>query len=318
MRRLTQDGASGFCGSEAPDRAADALPEGLLSTPTHGQGDYWDGVGAAWTATQPQRLWREFTDRHQLTLVHRWLGRAVEVGGGPQKTLLKTDLFDEVAGSGVVAGLVTAGLRVTAVDVSPTIVAEAVARNPGIEAVVADVRTLPFKDAMFDAVFSGSTLDHFESEADINASLVELRRVLRTGGRLIVTMDNPVNPLIRLRNGPLLSLLRRIGVVPYQVGVTLGPRALEVAVREAGFDLVDVTAVMHCPRVIAVAVARVIERLPRACGDAFVRCLDACELLESLPTRWLTGHYVALCAIAREADVSPARRSMQRGRAGYA
>lgn len=309
MSRWTQESASLFCGSGDAQSAEDPLPQGPLSTPPHGMGDYWDGVGAAWTAKQPQRLWRRFTDHHQLTLVHRLLDRAVEVSAGPRKTLLKTDLFDEVAGIGIVAGLVRAGLRVMAVDVSPIIVAEAVARNPDMEAVVADVRALPFKHAMFDVVFSGSTLDHFESEADINASLVELRRVMRTGGRLILTMDNPVNPLIRLRNGPLLSLLSRIGIVPYQLGVTLGPRALEVAVRKAGFDLVDVTAVLHCPRVIAVAVARVIERLPGACHGAFVRCLNACELLESLPTRWLTGHYIAVCAIAREVEASPAHRS---------
>lgn len=268
---------------------------------------YWDEVGTTWAATRPHRLWREFTDRHQLTILDRWLGRGAEGGVASldpvpgDATLLKTDLFDEVAGRGLAADLLAAGLRVTAIDLSPAIVAEAAARNPGIEAVVADVRALPFPDGTFDVVFSGSTLDHFESTADIEAALVELRRVLRPGGRLILTMDNPANPLIFLRNGPLRRILRRIGVVPYQVGATLGPRALAKALRGAGFGVVEATAVMHCPRVIAVAVAGYVARLPRPWQTVFLRCLAACEVLERLPTRWLTGHYIAIRAVARTA-----------------
>jgi SAM-dependent methyltransferase len=268
---------------------------------------YWDEVGTAWTATRPHRLWREFTDRHQFTILDRWLGRGAAGGVGSldqapgNSTLLKTDLFDEVAGRGLAADLLAAGLRVTAIDISSVIVAEAAARNPGIDASVADVRALPFPEGTFDVVFSGSTLDHFESAADIDAALVELRRVLRPGGRLILTMDNPANPLIFLRNGPLTRMLRRIGVVPYQVGVTLGPRALAKAVRGAGFAVVETTAVMHCPRVIAVAVAGYVARLPPPWQNAFLRCLAACDVLERLPTRWLTGHYIAIRAVVRTA-----------------
>jgi SAM-dependent methyltransferase len=297
----------------AADRAADTPPAGILPSPLPRVDDSWDGVGAAWSSARPQRLWRDFTDQHQLTLVRRWLDRGGEGGAGPHDpgaaatTVLKTDLFDEVAGRGLVAALTAAGLRVTAVDVSPGIVAEATSRNPGLEAIAADVRTLPFPEGAFDAVFSGSTLDHFESTADIEAALVELQRVLRPGGRMVLTLDNPANPLIWLRNGPLLALLRRIGVVPYQVGVTLGPRALTAAVRRAGFDVVEATAVMHCPRVLAVAMARLVEGLPQACRDAFFRSLAACEWLERLPTRWLTGHYTAICA-----DVTAPHRADER------
>lgn len=270
---------------------------------------YWDEVGTAWTANRAHCLWREYADRHQLTTLGRWIGRRAEQGVGScdpvpvDAMLLKTDLFDEVAGSGLAAALLAAGLRVTAIDISPAIVAEAAGRHPAIDAIVADVRRLPFPDGTFDVVFSGSTLDHFESTAEIDAALVELRRVLRPGGRLILTMDNPANPLIFLRNGPLKQMLYRIGVVPYQVGVTLGPRPLVEAVRGAGFGIVETTAVMHCPRVIAVAVARIVAEMPLSCRSVFLRLLAACEILERLPTRWLTGHYIAVCAVARAAGV---------------
>jgi SAM-dependent methyltransferase len=274
-------------------------------------GGYWDNVAEAWRRAGRQRLWREFSDRHQAALVTRWIGSLSEGERSPSQpapslSLVKTDLFDEVAGRGIVHRLLASGIRVTGIDISPVIIAEAAAGNPGLEAVVADVRSLPFADASFDVVFSGSTLDHFESAADIQAALCELGRVLRPRGTLILTLDNPANPLIWLRNGPLLGLFRRIGIVPYQVGATLGPRALERAVQAAGLDVVETTAVMHCPRAIAVAVAGPMERLSRAWQESFLRHLQTWERLERWPTRWLTGHYVAIHAVApRDRGVKP-------------
>lgn len=271
---------------------------------TTGQQDYWDSVGSDWQRRQPHSLWREFTDRQQIGLLTRWASGWIEERRRPD--LLKTDLFDEVASEGIVPWLLASGANVTGIDVSPAIVAEAVARNPCLEAVVADVRSLPFSEASFDVVFSGSTLDHFESAADIQTALGELRRVLRPGGTLILTLDNPANPLIWLRNGPLLGLLRRIGIVPYQVGATLGPRALERAALAAGLDVVETTAVMHCPRAIAVAMSGPAGRMRRSWWEAFIRQCQAWERLESWPTRWLTGHYVAVHAVApRGCGVKP-------------
>ena len=256
---------------------------------------YWESVAEAWRIAGRQRLWREFTDRQQIALLTRW--SSGWDGGGRRPDLLKTDLFDEVASRGIAPWLLASGSHVTGIDVAPAIVAEAVALNPGLEAVVADVRSLPFAEASFDVVFSGSTLDHFESAADIQTALGELRRVLRPGGTLILTLDNPVNPIIWLRNGPLLGLLRHIGIVPYQVGATLGPRSLQRAVQAAGLDVVETTAVMHCPRAIAVALAGLMEGLSRSWQESFLRHIQTWERLERWPTRWLTGHYVAVHAI---------------------
>jgi SAM-dependent methyltransferase len=265
---------------------------------------YWDDVAKLWRRAGRQRLWREFSDRYQAALVTGWIDSPSEAkrsasSPSPSLSLLKTDLFDEVAGRGVVHSLLASGILVTGIDVGPGIVAEAAARNAGLKAVVADVRSLPFTEASFDVVFSGSTLDHFESVADIQTALGELRRVLRPGGTLIVTLDNPANPLIWLRNGPLLGLLRRVGIVPYQVGATLGPRSLKRAVQAAGLDVVEATAVMHCPRVIAVALAGLMERLSQSWQESFLRHLQAWERLARWPTRWLTGHYVAVLAVKR-------------------
>src|SRR5204863_8026948 len=63
-----------------------------------------------------------------------------------------------------------------------------------------DVRALPFADGSFDVVVSTSTLDHFQARADIDTALRELHRVLASDGLAVVTLDNPWNPLVALRN----------------------------------------------------------------------------------------------------------------------
>jgi len=85
--------------------------------------------------------------------------------------------------------LTEGGFRVTGLDRSETLLAEARRRRGDAEwpqLVQADYREVPFEDASFDAVFNlFSSLGYLEREADVGV-LRELRRVLRPGGSLIV------------------------------------------------------------------------------------------------------------------------------------
>ena len=266
---------------------------------------YWDDVGLEWTNKQPDRLWREYTDRLQIALLDRWLEGSVGQTGDAPLTALKTDLFDEVAGRGIVRHLTDRGYHTTGIDIAPVVVAEALRRNPGLLACCADVRDLPFADASFNVVFSGSTLDHFATVADIAQAVKELVRVLRPSGRLLLTLDNPLNPLVSLRNGPLLRLFRRSGIVPYQVGATLGPRQLASLVRSCGLEVRQTTAILHCPRVLAVWRARAIEGGESAVRERFLESLSRWERLEQWRSRFVSGHFIAILAINQEAN-SPA------------
>jgi len=69
--------------------------------------------------------------------------------------------------------------------------AKKVAQQLGIEAhyLVADGRRLPFPDVVFEQVFSYSTLQHL-SKANTRATLLEVRRVLRPGGKCLIQMPN--------------------------------------------------------------------------------------------------------------------------------
>ena len=248
----------------------------------------WERAAAA--LEEPHhRLWREHSDAVNLRLIERWLA----AGGG---RALKTDLFDEAVGCGLYAGARARFPRLLGMDLSAAVVRRARHGTPGLAGAAADVRRLPFADGVFDAVVSISTLDHFESTAEIATSLREIRRALRPGGRLLLTLDNPANPKIRLRNALPWSLLRRTGMVPYFVGKSVGLRRLERELANAGFMVLEIGAIMHCPRVLAVAVSRL-----RAFGRptarlAFLGALQRFESLERWPTRFLTAHFTAVLA----------------------
>jgi SAM-dependent methyltransferase len=61
------------------------------------------------------------------------------------------------------------------------------AREPRLELQVADGRSLPFEDASFDHAYSVSVLEHIPEPGDEEA-LRELARVVKPGGRVVVTL----------------------------------------------------------------------------------------------------------------------------------
>ncbi|MGZ4359110.1 MAG: methyltransferase domain-containing protein [Gaiellaceae bacterium] len=255
---------------------------------------YWDSVAESWSPGPGAAAVRRYSDAVAARLLERWLPDGIEA-------LLKTDAFDEVAGEGLLETLAQRAGHVTLVDRSAQLIARVRERHPGVDAKVADVRALPFADASFDAVVSLSTLDHFDSHPQIERALAELARVTRPRGTLIVTLDNRMNPLVALRNLLPARLLRAIHLVPYQVGATLGPRALQAAVARSGFEIDETAATMHVPRLLVRALRW------RALGS-----LLACERLDRWPTGGLTGQFAAVRAHRSADRESSAAQSRER------
>ena len=84
------------------------------------------------------------------------------------------------------------GIRVTAVDQLEREIEtwQALAGDvPGLDLLVADGRALPFEDGSFDHAYSISVLEHIEEPGDAEA-LAELTRVVRPGGRVLVTLPH--------------------------------------------------------------------------------------------------------------------------------
>lgn len=237
--------------------------------------------------------WRRHRDR----LFWRWL--EPRCGEGPGR-VLKTDLYDEAVSVGFLEALRGAGWSEVGLDLSPLVARSAARRSGCTRCLVTTVLDLPIRDGGVDLILSLSTLDHFESLSELERALAELRRVLPAGGRLLLTLDNLDNPLVRLRNALPARLLRSVGLVPYQVGLTLGRRELITAAHRAGFEIESAGWVLHCPRAVMVALCRLSRRYLGGRGD---RVLGAAirwfEALARLPTRRWTGYYTAVEAVAR-------------------
>jgi len=252
---------------------------------------YWAAIGERWAGTSQGLLWRRHCDAVSARLVERWLPRSTTA------RLLKTDLFDEALTHGLESQLRDRAELVVGLDLSPAVAKEAAVRCPTLRCLRADVRRLPFADASFDVVVSLSTLDHFESEEELVLSLSELSRVMQASGLLLLTMDNPGNPMVALRNFLPFAWLNRLGVVPYFVGATAGPHKLETLLKAADFVVMDTTSVLHCLRVLAVPACRLIEwGALRSLQKGLLRLLLATERFARLPTHPLTGHYLAVLA----------------------
>lgn len=241
-----------------------------------------------------QGLWRYYCDELYRQLLAGWLG---EVDSKPPlRRSLKTDLFDEVMGPGLVGALAARGGEVHAIDVSAEVVGQAARVHAQGRFLMADVRRLPYADGTFCLVLSNSTLDHFREHADIVVALGELRRILRPGGRLLVTFDNMSNPWLALRNALPFAWLHWMGVVPYYVGASVTAEGLWKLLAQAGFTMERRGTLVHVPRIVAVPVSGWVERrYPRMAG----RWLDVMfgfERLRQWPSQWWSGHYVAALA----------------------
>jgi len=124
----------------------------------------------------------------------------------PGSAVLKFDLYNEATGTQELARWLAAeGGRVTGVDISP--VAAHLARGrlrperPGATGLVAgDIRRLPFRDGVFDLVFSFGTIEHVR---EVREAVREAVRVLKANGRIVLFVNN----LYNLFAAPLWNLL---------------------------------------------------------------------------------------------------------------
>ncbi|WP_426492066.1 class I SAM-dependent methyltransferase [Hymenobacter sp. 102] len=109
-----------------------------------------------------------------------------------QARLVSQRVLDVPAGNGDTARLLLElGAQVTAADLYPEFF-----RVPAIECVKANLnRALPFADASFDMVICQEGIEHMPNQLHL---FQELNRVLRPGGRAIITTPNYSNLRTRL------------------------------------------------------------------------------------------------------------------------
>jgi ubiquinone biosynthesis O-methyltransferase len=128
------------------------------------------------------------------TLLQQWHVDALSLAGDPKGR----DVLEVGCGAGDFSiHLARAGANVIGTDFSPKAVelaaAKAVAQNSAARFRVADAQQLPFADATFDLILSCECLEHVP---DPGRALAEMFRVLRPGGRLVLTTENYSNGML--------------------------------------------------------------------------------------------------------------------------
>lgn len=132
-------------------------------------------------------------------------------------------ILDVGCGAGVtVVALAQAGYTASGVDIAPRMIelAQQWARHEGARCDfnVASARHLPYADEQFDVVFALGLLSNIR---DDDVALAEMRRVLRPGGTLLVTVAN-------------LVALDMLVALPRSMPIMLNGTALRAPVRRIG------------------------------------------------------------------------------------
>lgn len=155
----------------------------------------WREAGAAWGRRAAE--WAYLMEPYARPANDR-LFDELGVGSGVR-------LLDVACGSGYACSVAAQrGATVSGLDAAPNLIHIAQARTPEAEFVVGDMFELPYPDGCFDVVTSFNGI-----WAGCEAALVEVRRVLRPGGRFGMTFwGSP----------------KRLGLLPYFVTVaTMSP-----------------------------------------------------------------------------------------------
>lgn len=272
------------------------MPEGFAS-PAFDR-ERWAEALVRVSSGPPFATWRAYMSR-----IYEDLAR---YGTG---TVLKTDLFEEALGpQNPMARLPRGSFGMDGcLDIVRAARRQVHTEGRPCRLFVGDLRQVPLRSGSVEHILSGSSLDHFADRRDLDASLAELARILAPGGVLAITLDNPQNPLIWLRNRLSHRIRRRTRLTPFFVGATYGHRRLRGRLEAAGLTILAETAVVHAPRIAALWLTRVIEASPwPGLSRPLASALRASDALARLPTRFLTGHYVALHA-AKPGSADPPR-----------
>ncbi|MGK2950168.1 MAG: class I SAM-dependent methyltransferase [Acidimicrobiales bacterium] len=134
----------------------------------------------------------EYDDALPPHVVEHYLAKRVRylVGRCPQGRVL-----DVGCGTGALAHrLQGEGLRVAGLDASAGMLEVMGRAAPGVGRVRGHGGRLPFDDGTFDLTLTVAALHHVAEPAAVQATLIEMVRVLRPGGQAVVWDHNPRNP----------------------------------------------------------------------------------------------------------------------------
>lgn len=243
--------------------------------------NFWDEIASSYSPSAVKSPFRDYGEANFFTLTDRWCSNL------EGKSVLLTDLSDEYAGKNLYISKIARKNNVTGIDISEAITTGA-RKNLEIEGIplrciVADAITLPFKPESFDLILSPSTIDHCPKRL-LPRALKGFKRVLKKEGQIIISFHNGhcVSMHVRKPNWCFPAEFYSM-------------KELKDIFHKVGLRVESVTAINHVPFL------NITEGIvPHICWEdknilKFLcrQGLGALNLLERVPTKWLTGTHLA-------------------------
>ncbi len=141
---------------------------------------HFDHIAPSYDESLPAHVVEHYLrKRVDFVLAHCPPGRSLDVG----------------CGTGTLAQrLADRGYEMTGLDPSEGMLEILRERAPSVEAVRGSGTELPFDDGSFDLVLTVAALHHIADPEAVRATLAEMVRVTRPGGRILIWDHNPRNP----------------------------------------------------------------------------------------------------------------------------
>lgn len=234
---------------------------------------FWEGVGARFPDLGGAASTRYYADNERRLFTEHFPALTGQ-------RILKTDLWDEAKNTRILVWASQQGALAYGIDISAPTVAQAGAAfdaAPGagpLNAVVGDVRAIPFGAGSFDLIYSMGTIEHF---AATERAVEEIARVLKPGGRAIIGVPNRHDPFLRPM---MVAVMHWLGLYAYGFEKSYSRASLRTMLQNAGFTVVAETAILFIPgwlRILDLACyswCRPLSTLTRALVWPFVQ-LDA-------------------------------------------
>ena len=147
---------------------------------SHSEHTHFDDIAAVYDASLPPHVVEHYLRKRA----------AFVLGLGSYRTVL-----DVGCGTGALARRLTGlGYEVTGVDPSDGMLGVMRSRAPEVRAVHGSGTELPFDPDSFDVVVSVAAFHHIAEPDAVSATLAEMTRVSRPGGRIVIWDHNPRNP----------------------------------------------------------------------------------------------------------------------------
>jgi len=181
--------------------------------------------------------------------------------------IMKTDLWDEAKNTRILCWAAEQGADCYGIDISLPIVTKAQAEFGPRKLHVprADVRSLPFRDQSFDAIYSMGTIEHFD---ETDQAVAEIYRVLKPGGKAIIGVPNRWDPFLR----PLMvAILYRLGLYGYGFEKCYSRKAIRSILQSSGLEVENESGILFIPgwlRILDLACNTWCRPLARATGLA--------------------------------------------------